>query len=214
MARARSNRTRVKICGITRPEDGVVAARMGADAIGLVFYPPSPRAVSMEQAASVIAALPPFITKVALFVDAQRNDVEAVLQHLSIDLLQFHGDEEPDYCRSFGRAYLKAVRMREGVDLAAIAERYHDASGLLLDSYEKGLPGGTGQAFDWARVPEGLDKPVVLAGGLSAENVEMAVRQVQPYAVDVSSGVEASRGIKDQDKIAAFMRGVERADGE
>lgn len=207
-----SKRTRVKICGITRPEDGVAAARLGADAIGLVFYPPSPRAVSVEQARDVIAALPPFVTTVALFVDAAPEDVEAVLQQLSIDLLQFHGNESPAYCRGFGRRYIKAVRMTDDVDLIAQAGQYHDAAGLLLDSYQKGVPGGTGQRFDWAQIPAGLDKPIILAGGLDPENVERAVTSTRAFAVDVSSGVESAKGIKDADKIAAFMRGVRIAD--
>ncbi|MEN8170141.1 MAG: phosphoribosylanthranilate isomerase [Pseudomonadota bacterium] len=207
-------RTRTKICGITRPEDGVFAASRGADAIGLVFYPPSPRYVATEQACEVIAALPPFVTTVGLFVDASEADVRALLDKVPLDLLQFHGNEEEAYCRSFDRPYFKAIRMAEGVDLAEQAARYASASALLLDSYQSGVPGGTGHAFDWARIPEGLDKPIILAGGLGPENVDEAIRSVRPYAVDVSSGVEASKGIKDADKIIAFMRGVERADGE
>ena len=209
-----STRTRSKICGITRPEDALLAASQGADAIGLVFYPPSPRKVSIEQAQAVINALPPFVTTVGLFVDADEAEVRNILEWVPLDLLQFHGNEEEAYCRSFGRPYFKAIRMAEGVDLIAEAERYNTASALLLDSYQKGVPGGTGHAFDWARIPEGLDKPIILAGGLGPENIEEAIRTVRPYAVDVSSGVEAAKGIKDADKIAAFMRGVERADGE
>ncbi len=207
-------RTRSKICGITRPEDGVLAASQGADAIGLVFYEPSPRHVTVEQAQAVIAALPPFVTTVGLFVDADESEVEAILSEVPLDLLQFHGNEDESYCHSFGRPYFKAIRMAEGVDLAAEAVRYASASALLLDSFQKGVPGGTGHAFDWARIPAGLAKPIILAGGLGPENVEEAIRTVRPYAVDVSSGVEAAKGIKDADKVIAFMRGVERADGE
>ncbi len=214
MSRLQQIRTRSKICGITRPEDGLLAASQGADAIGLVFYPPSPRYVAALQAREVMNALPPFVTTVGLFVDADEAEVRAVLQQAPLDLLQFHGNEDEAYCASFGRPYFKAIRMAEGVDLAEEAARYASASALLLDSYQKGVPGGTGHAFDWARIPEGLAKPIILAGGLGPENIEEAIRSVRPYAVDVSSGVEAAKGIKDADKVIAFMRGVERADGK
>jgi len=208
-------RTRSKICGITRPEDGLIAASQGADAIGLVFYAASPRYVTVEQARRIIEALPPFVTTVGLFVDADDAEVRAILDAVPLDLLQFHGHEEEEaYCRSFGRPYFKAIRMAEGVDLAEAAVHYKSASALLLDAFQKGVPGGTGHAFDWARIPKGLNKPIILAGGLGPENIEEAIRTVRPYAVDVSSGVEAAKGIKDADKIIAFMRGVERADGE
>ncbi|HEY9147975.1 MAG TPA: phosphoribosylanthranilate isomerase, partial [Gammaproteobacteria bacterium] len=186
----------------------------GADAIGLVFYGKSPRCVTAEQAAAICAALPPFVSSVGLFVNAEFSEVSAVLEQVPLDLLQFHGDESPDYCRQFARPYIKAVRMAEGIDLSAVAADYHEARGLLLDSYQKGVPGGTGHAFDWARIPPGLEAAVILAGGLTPQNVCEAVRQVRPYAVDVSSGVELDKGIKDIDKIIAFMRGVERADGD
>lgn len=205
-------RTRVKICGITRPEDGRVVADAGADAIGLVFYAPSPRFVTIEQAREVIEALPPLITKVALFVDADRTAVERVLAELSIDLLQFHGKEAPDYCASFGRSYIKAVRMAPDVNIEAVAESYATAGGLLLDSYQKGVPGGTGHAFDWARVPKTMAMPIILAGGLEPGNVQDAITTARPYAVDVSSGVEASKGIKDAGKISEFMQQVHSAD--
>ncbi len=211
---ALNRRTRAKICGITRVADGLAAVAAGADAIGLVFYAPSPRAVTAAQANTIVSALPPFVTSVGLFVDAPAAEVEAVLAEVPLDLLQFHGNEPPEYCRGFGRPYIKAVRMAEGVDLKAVSADYHDARGLLLDSYQKGVPGGTGHAFDWARIPAGMDKPVVLAGGLKPENVTDAVRRVHPYAVDVSSGVEADKGIKDAERIIAFMRGVELADGD
>ncbi|MCW8919730.1 MAG: phosphoribosylanthranilate isomerase [Gammaproteobacteria bacterium] len=207
-------RTRTKICGITRPEDGLLAAAQGADAIGLVFYPRSPRCVTAEQARELLAVLPPFVTTVGLFVDATEAEVRAVLAAVPLDLLQFHGGEEDAFCRRFGRPYYKAVRMAEGVDLVREAVRFPSASALLLDSFQAGVPGGTGHAFDWARIPAGLTKPVILAGGLGPENVTAAIRQVRPYAVDVSSGVEAAKGVKDAEKIIAFMRGVERADGE
>jgi phosphoribosylanthranilate isomerase len=207
----RPGRIRVKICGVTRPEDGAHAARCGADAIGLVFYPPSPRAVDLERARAVVAALPPFVTVVALFVDPAPAAVREVLAALPVGLLQFHGEEPPEACQVYGRPYLKAVPMREGVDLEAEARRYAGAAGLLLDSYRAGLKGGTGVTFDWSRVPAGLGKPVVLAGGLTPENVAEAVRRVRPYAVDVSGGVEAARGVKDPERVAAFIRGVNGA---
>ncbi len=207
----RTGRTRVKICGITRPEDGVWAGACGADAVGLVFYPPSPRAVDALQARRIVAALPPFVSVVALFVDPEPDWVRRVLAALPVDLLQFHGDEPPEACEAFGRPYLKAVPMREGVDLPAVAHRYRSACGLLLDSFHEGLRGGTGVTFDWSRVPRDLGLPVVLAGGLDPGNVAEAVRAVRPYAVDVSGGVEVSKGVKDPARVRAFIREVDRA---
>ena len=204
-------RTRVKICGITRTEDALAAVAAGADAIGLVFYPPSPRAVSAARAARIVAGLPPFVTIVGLFVNAGRDAVGEVLAQTRLDLLQFHGDESPAECAGHGRPWIKAVRMREGVDPVALRARYAGASALLLDSYRKGVPGGTGEAFSWDRIPAELAPHIVLAGGLTPDNVEGAIRQVRPYAVDVSGGVEREKGIKDAEKIAAFMRGVKRA---
>jgi phosphoribosylanthranilate isomerase len=203
-------RTRVKICGITRREDAQEAARVGADAIGLVFYPPSPRAVNVPQAREIVQGLPPFVTVVGLFVDGRREDIARVLQQVRIDLLQFHGDEPPEACGDFGRPYLKAVRMRQGVDLPALRGRYREASALLLDTYRPGQPGGTGKMFDWSGIPNELAGEIVLAGGLDPDNVETAVRRVRPYAVDVSGGVERAKGVKDAAKMAAFLRGVER----
>lgn len=190
------------------------AATLGADALGVVFYPPSPRAVDPGQAAAIVAALPPFVTSVALFVNPDENAVETVLKQVPVDLLQFHGDESPDFCSRFGRPYIKVVRMREGVDLAVEAERYGDARGLLLDTYQAGVPGGTGQAFDWQRVPKDLNKPIILAGGLTPGSVGEAIKQVRPYAVDVSGGVEAGKGVKDAAKMAAFIGEVRRVESE
>ncbi|MES9859053.1 MAG: phosphoribosylanthranilate isomerase [Sedimenticola sp.] len=204
-------RVRVKICGITRPEDARQAVSMGADAIGLVFYPPSPRAVSAEQAAEIVYGLPPFVTVVGLFVNASRGEVADILARTRLDLLQFHGDETPEACSGHGRPFIKALRMREGIDLAELREHYGDAAGLLLDSYQKGVPGGTGATFEWERIPQRMAGEIILAGGLSAGNVESAIHQVRPYAVDVSGGVEREKGIKDGSKIDAFMRGVARA---
>lgn len=211
---SRPTRTRVKICGITRAEDGLCAAHAGADAIGLVFYAKSPRHVSAGQARAIIAALPPFVTSVGLFVDAPAAEVAALLREVPLDLLQFHGDESPEYCGSFGRPYLKAIPMRDGVDLAEEALRYAGATALLVDTFQLGLPGGSGVSFDWSRVPPTLAKPLIVAGGLHPGNVRQAIEQIHPYAVDVSSGVESAKGIKDAGKIAEFMRGVERADVE
>jgi len=205
-------RTRTKICGITRLEDMQAAVACGADAIGLVFHAKSPRHVTVEQAAMIAAGLPPFVSAVGLFVDAAADDVRAVLRETRLDLLQFHGDESPAYCRQFGVPYLKAVRVRPGLNLIQYAAQFDDAAGLLLDAFQEGMAGGTGQTFDWGLIPRGLLQPVILAGGLNAGNVAAAIHQVRPYAVDVSGGVEREKGIKDADKIAAFMRGVR--DGE
>ena len=203
--------TRVKICGITRVQDGLDAVRFGAHAIGLVFYAPSPRAVTPDQARAIVDALPPFVTAVGLFVNADAEAVRATLAAVPLQLLQFHGDETPEYCAAFGVPYLKAVRVRPGVDLLQYAQQFHGARGLLLDAYVEGVRGGTGATFDWALIPHSLPLPVVLSGGLDADNVEAAVRAVRPWAVDVSSGVESAKGIKDAAKIEAFMNGVRNA---
>lgn len=202
--------TRSKICGITRVEDGLAAAQYGADAIGLVFYPPSPRHVSTAQAAAIAAALPPFVTTVGLFVNPDAADVRAALGALRLDLLQFHGDETPAFCASFGVPYLKAVRVKPGVDLIQYAIRFRGAKGLLLDAFVEGKAGGTGESFDWKLIPDDLPLPVILSGGLGPANVKAAIEQVRPWAVDVSSGVEASKGIKDAARIAVFMREVRK----
>ena len=209
------NIPRVKICGITRPDDGRHAARAGADAIGLVFYPPSPRYVSPRQAADIVAALPPFVTTVGLFVDAPPEQIAALLEQVPLDMLQFHGDESPAYCAAFQRPWIKALRMRDGVDPRVEADRYGAAGarGLLVDSYVPGVPGGTGERFDWDRLPADPSLPLVLAGGLDPANVAEAVRRVRPWAVDVSGGVEVlgvdgrrQGGIKDPGAVSAFIR--------
>ncbi len=204
-------RTRVKICGITREEDAGTAVAAGCDAIGLVFYRPSPRYVSPEKAARIVAGLPPFISVVGLFVDAEPDEILQVIQQVRLDLLQFHGNETPDACERFGMPYMKAIRVKPDTNLLQYAEQFKHAQALLLDAFIEGVPGGTGQVFDWKIIPKTLPLPVVLAGGLSPDNVGEAVRQVQPYAVDVSGGVELNKGIKDAAKIAAFMRGVSDA---
>jgi phosphoribosylanthranilate isomerase len=204
--------TAVKICGITRVEDALVAAHAGAHAIGMIFYPGSLRRVSHETARQVVEALPAFVTVVALFVDAQPPDVERVIRDVKPQLLQFHGDEAPEYCAGFGLPYIKATRVRRGTDLLQYARRYTTAKGLLLDAFVEGSHGGTGSTFDWALIPDQLPLPLILAGGLHQDNVADAIRRVRPWAVDVSSGVEATKGIKDAAKIAAFIRGVRNAD--
>ncbi len=204
--------TAVKICGITRVEDALVAARAGAHAIGLIFYSKSPRLVADPVAAQVVRALPPFVTPVALFVNQPAAEIERVIANVRPQLLQFHGDEAPDFCAGFGVPYIKVVRVRPEVDLLQYAQQYRTAKGLLLDAFVEGNHGGTGSAFDWALIPRELPLPLILAGGLNPGNVGEAVRRVRPWAVDVSSGVEAAQGIKDAAKVAAFIRGVRDAD--
>lgn len=204
--------TRIKICGITREQDLQAAVAAGADALGFVFYAKSPRNVTAQQAGELLGALPPFVTSVGLFVDPDEAFVREVLAQSSLDVLQFHGDETPEFCRQFGRPYLKAIRVRAGVDLIECAARYADAQGLLLDAYVEGVQGGTGESFDWRLIPRELSLPVILSGGLHPGNVAEAVRAVRPYAVDVSSGVEASKGIKDAAKVAAFINEVRNVD--
>lgn len=202
---------RSKICGITRIEDALAAAEAGADAIGLVFYARSPRAVNVQQARAIIAALPPFVTTVGLFVNASRCELNEILDAVPLDLLQFHGDETPADCDGYHRPWIKALRVRPGDDLEACCQQYAKASGILLDTFVAGVPGGTGEAFDWSLIPEHLSKPIILAGGLSADNVGAAIAQVRPYAVDVSGGVEQAKGIKEPARIEAFMRAVRQA---
>jgi phosphoribosylanthranilate isomerase len=207
-----AQRTRIKICGITREQDARAAAAAGADAIGLVFWADSPRAVALEQAAAICRSLPPFVSVVGLFVDAEQEWVEQVLAQVPLDLLQFHGDESPAACECYGRPYVKALRMRDGVDIAAQRQRFVSARGLLLDTYRPGVPGGTGEAFDWQRVPAALAGEIILAGGLRPDNVAAAVAAVRPWAVDVSGGVESAPGIKSAALIEAFCASVRSAD--
>jgi phosphoribosylanthranilate isomerase len=204
--------TRIKICGITREQDLRAVAYSGADAIGLVFYDKSPRHVSIQQAAELMRHVPPFVTVVGLFVNPSLDYVRQVLANVSLDILQFHGEESPEFCQQFGKPYLKAIRVKAGVDLVECAARYAGAQGLLLDAFVEGTQGGTGESFDWALIPQNLSLPVILSGGLHAGNVAAAVKQVRPYAVDVSSGVEASKGIKDAAKVAAFIKEVKQID--
>lgn len=203
--------TRVKICGITRVGDALTAARLGAHAVGLVFHAGSPRAVTPAQAREIIDALPPFVVPVGLFVNADARTVRETLAAAPVQLLQFHGDETPDFCAGFGLPFLRAVRVRAETDLLQYAREFHAAKGLLLDAWVEGVRGGTGATFDWSLIPGDLPAPVVLSGGLNPDNVEQAVRRVRPWAVDVSSGVESAKGIKDVRKMEAFMTGVRNA---
>jgi phosphoribosylanthranilate isomerase len=207
-----ASRTRIKVCGITRPEDAAAAAAAGADALGLVFHPASPRAVTPEQAAAVARAAGPLVTVVALFVDAPVALVNEVLAAAPVGLLQFHGSETPAECARFERPFLKALRMAPGLAVEEAAAAYGAASGILLDSYRPGVPGGTGESFDWGRIPAALCSRLVLAGGLRPDNVGEAISRVNPAAVDVSGGVENAPGIKDAGRIAAFVAAVREAD--
>lgn len=201
-------RVRVKICGITRVEDALSAVEQGADAIGLVFYDKSPRNVSINQAIEIANHVPAFVSVVALFVNAEPSFINEVISNAKIDLLQFHGDESPEECASYSLPFIKAIRVQSDTNLVQYAKEYSAAKGLLLDAYTQGVAGGTGHVFDWNLIPKNLAKPIILAGGLKTDNVAQAIKQVLPYAVDVSGGVEASKGIKDVAKIAAFMQQV------
>lgn len=195
----------MKICGITRPIDAVDACKAGADAVGLVFYKPSSRYVDVITAAAIADAMPPFVQRVGLFVNASEAEVASTLSQVDLDLLQFHGDELPDYCESFGRAYIKAFAMKPGFDIKSAMQLHRRAKGFLLDTYHPGQPGGTGQTFNWSEFPRISDKPLILAGGLTAANIAEAVERCQPYAVDVSGGVESGKGIKSSAMIRAFI---------
>lgn len=205
-------RTRIKICGITRAADAEQVVASGADAVGLVFYEASPRNVDIQQAKLIARSVPGFVSLVGLFVDPAADFVRQVCEEVPLDLLQFHGDENNGFCASFGRRFLKAIRVRPGISLETTVAAYPDASGILLDTYVSGTPGGTGQSFDWSLIPSGLQAPLILAGGLHPGNVAEAVTKVRPYAVDVSGGVEAAKGIKDPSKIIDFVREVRRGD--
>jgi phosphoribosylanthranilate isomerase len=205
------NSVRIKICGITRPQDGVAAAEAGADAIGLVFHRPSKRAVSIEQANSVVESLAPFVSVVALFVDAGEDDIRNVLDNVPVDVLQFHGAEPAAFCEQFGRPWIKALHVRSSQELAAQALQYPGSRGLLLDTFKEGVAGGTGETFDWDLARQPLPKPMILAGGLTPDNVGGAIQALCPAAVDVSGGVEAAPGVKDAQKIARFVAAVRAA---
>ncbi|WP_075881176.1 phosphoribosylanthranilate isomerase [Vreelandella massiliensis] len=203
------NRTRIKFCGLTRAEDIAHAVNLGVDAIGFVMWPKSKRSISVEQLAELAACVPAFVTRVGLFVDQPADVIERCAPFL--DLLQFHGDEPPEACQRYKMAWMKALRMRDGVDLHHEAARYQGANALLLDAYRPGVPGGTGETFDWSRIPANLAKPVILAGGLTPGNIGAAVQHVAPYAVDVSGGIEVAPGEKDVAKMQAFVEAVTAA---
>ena len=205
-------RTRVKICGITRPDDGLAAVDAGADAIGLVFWEHSSRVVTVEQARQICERIPAFVAIVALTVNARVQELSAIIEALPITLLQFHGDESPEYCQRFNRPYIKAIRVKPELDLGREILRYSSAQGVLLDAYDKHLPGGTGRQFNWELIPKVHRQRIILAGGLNADNVQQAIMDIRPYAVDVSGGVELSPGIKDSQKIKQFIAGVRQAD--
>ena len=202
------HKTRIKVCGIISVEDALAAVDAGADAIGLVFYDKSPRCVSISQARDIAACIPPFISVVGLFVDADDEFMQAVLEHVPLTLLQFHGNESDRWCQRWNRQYIKALRVRPEMSVKQAVAQYPGVSGVLLDAYRKGVPGGTGESFDWRLIPDSLEKPVILAGGLDATNVAEAIKRVSPFAVDVSSGVELEPGVKNHDAIRAFARAV------
>lgn len=205
-------RTRVKICGVTRVEDAKHIVEQGADAIGLVFYTPSPRNVSVPQAIDIVQHIPAFVTIVALFVNATPEFIQEVIRSVKPTLLQFHGDETPAQCAQYSLPYIKAIRVKPDSNLVQYAHDFKEAQALLLDAFSEGVVGGTGHQFDWNLIPSTLTKPVILAGGLNAQNVQAAIRQTQPFAVDVSGGVELEKGIKCPQKIAAFMQQVALSD--
>ncbi len=204
-------RTRIKICGLTREQDVDAAIAAGVDAVGFVFYPPSPRFLALDQALALVSHVPPFVSKVALFVNEGKSAVEAILSKIPVDMLQFHGEEDDQYCASFDKPFLKVARVKSGIDLLEFARSYPSAAGLLLDSHVEGY-GGEGKMFDWSVIPSKLPLPMILSGGLHSGNVSVAIGKTKPWAVDVSSGVESSKGIKDAAKIADFIAAVKHAD--
>ena len=206
-------RCRVKVCGITSVADALMVSHAGADALGLVFYAKSPRNLSLEQAQVISQAIPPFITRVGLFLNAERDFIATVLEQVTLDVIQFHGNESAEFCRSFGRPYIKALGML-GQNFYDLAREYSDAQGLLVDSHAPGAAGGTGQTFDWTQLPHDYPQALILAGGLRADNVYQAIKTTRVYAVDVSSGVELSAGIKDPVKVTAFLNEVRRVECE
>lgn len=201
-------KTHIKICGITRSEDAIAAAQLGANALGLVFYPPSPRAVSIPQAQAIAKVTPPFVQLVGLFVNATVEEIEEVLTEIPLNLLQFHGEETPAFCEQFQRPYIKALHIKEGLNLNEQIRTYKTARGILVDTFNPILKGGTGETFDWTQIPQHLEKPLILAGGLNAANVKQAILQANPSAVDVSGGVEETKGIKSFTKMQAFIQAV------
>ena len=205
-------RTRIKMCGMTRPQDAACAMRQGADALGFIFWPTSPRFIAPSEARPMIRDAGPFVATVGVFVNPGTEEVRAAIAATGISALQFHGEEPPDFCAGFGLPFLKAFKVGQGGDLLKSTARYHAAAGWLFDAFDPRLVGGTGEAFDWSLIPEKLSRPLVLSGGLHAGNIGEAIRRARPFAVDVSSGIETGKGIKDAAKIAAFVQGVCNAD--
>jgi phosphoribosylanthranilate isomerase len=206
-------RTRIKICGITQPDHAAVAAAAGADAIGLIFYPPSPRCVDAARAADIAAAVGPFVSRVAVFVNPPPGEVARLIERVPLELLQFHGEETPEFCAQFGVPWLKAARVVPGFDLLKYLAPFNGAAGWLLDAFREREYGGTGERFDWSVIPDRTARPLILSGGLTADNVGEAVRRVRPWAVDVSTGVESSKGVKDPQLIHGFVEAIRQADG-
>ncbi|MCE7915513.1 MAG: phosphoribosylanthranilate isomerase [Nitrosomonas sp. PRO4] len=202
---------RVKVCGITRYQDAMAAVRSGVDAIGFVFWPQSTRYIDPDSAYLIASRIPPFVCTVGVYVNPDISWVEKTARTVKLNLLQFHGDETPEFCDQFSLPYIKAIRVKQDTDLLQYAERYSAAKGLLLDTYAENLPGGTGHVFDWRLIPQHLPVPLILSGGLNPNNVALAIKQIRPWSVDVSSGVEISKGIKDEKKIFAFMQGVKQS---
>ena len=207
------HRTRVKFCGITRERDARLAVELGADALGFVFYPPSPRYIEPRLARKIIAKLPPFVASVGLVVNHSIDEIEEIIAQTRLDLIQFHGDELPQFCEQISRPYIKAIRVKETLDIGELAVKYADARGVLLDAFVPGLPGGSGESFDWTRVPREIGQPMIVAGGLSVDNVASAIQYFRPFGVDVSSGIETSHGIKDEVKMKRFIASVKQTDG-
>ena len=207
-------RTRVKFCGITRQADAALAVQLGADALGFVFHPKSPRYIAPALAGEIIAGLPPFVTSVGLVVDHSQDDVEEIVSQTKIDLIQFHGDESPEFCAQSSRPYIKAVRVKQTTDIQVVCDNYRFARGLLLDAYVAGVPGGSGERFDWSKVPTDTAMPIIMAGGLNPENVTEAIERYRPWGVDVSSGIEATPGIKEAAKMKNFIAMVKQVDGQ
>lgn len=203
--------TRIKICGITRPQDALTATHLGADALGLVFFNGSKRCITIEQARNITAVIPPFISVVGLFVNENADSIQQILTHIPIEILQFHGDESPEFCRQFHRPYLKAIRVRSHEDIIHATQHYPDARGILLDAHIEGTYGGTGQPFDWSLLPTQWDNNWILAGGLNPHNITQALITTGATAVDVSSGVESAAGIKNTEKIESFINAIRQA---
>ena len=205
-------RTRVKFCGITRQADAAFAVRLGVDALGFVFHPKSPRYIEPAEAGGIISGLPPFVTSVGLVVDHSYDQVEDIISQTEVDLVQFHGDESPELCEQISRPYLKAIRVKEDTDVEMVCSDYRYARGLLLDAYVPGVPGGSGKQFDWSKVPSKPTLPIIMAGGLDAENVKDAINRFKPSGLDVSSGIESNPGIKDEEKMRQFLTAVNQLD--